>query len=163
MSTGERFSDEAPGEGNVKRFTAIAAVCAVGLVAPATVGAATKEYTGTIAGGGSVGFKIKSGQNGSKVKGFGFATFPVGCTGGPNTASGHVTFAPKVKNRKFEIHAVAGDPNHPDARLDVTGKLKSGGNVEGTIKVEGKNLEVDNPPDSHANCESEKADWTAST
>lgn len=130
---------------------------------PASVGAATKEYTGTIDGGGTVNFKIKKTKNGSKVKDFQFATFPVDCTGGPNTASGHVTFSPKVKHKKFEIHAVAGNPQNPDARLDITGKLTSGGNAEGTIKVDGSNLEVDTPPDSHDNCTSEKADWTASS
>ena len=144
----------------MRKQLALAGVCVVGLVAPTTVGAATKSYNGTFEPGGTLSFKVKNTNNGKKVKAFTFVGFPVQCNSGPETTSGNLSFAPKVKDKKFEADAILGNPSNPQARLTLLGKLKGGGEAEGTMKVKGSKVPID--PSGSGNCSSPKTDWTAS-
>ena len=144
----------------MRKLLALAGVCVVGLVAPTTVGAATKSYNGTFEPGGTLSFKVKNTNNGKKVKAFTFLGFPVQCNSGSETTSGNLSFAPKVENKKFEAHAILGNSNNPLAKLTLVGKLKGGGQAEGTMKVSGTNVPID--PSGSGNCSSPKTDWTAS-
>ncbi|MGZ8328784.1 MAG: hypothetical protein ACXWUV_14890, partial [Allosphingosinicella sp.] len=94
----------------MKRLTAIAAVFALGLIAPTTVGAAAKEYNGTFESSGTVDFKLKKSNKGKKkIIDFAFHGFPVHCDGGPNSTSGILKFKVKVEKNKFEADAQSTD------------------------------------------------------
>lgn len=147
----------------MRKFVALLVVSAVGLAAPASMGATVKQYNGTFTPGGTLSFKLKKTNKGKKVIDFTFSNFPVACSGGPNTTSGNLTFPVKVKNNKFEAAGVAGnDPNNPRSRLDLTGEFKPGQKAEGTMKVRGPKVNVDNPPPrGTSDCSSPKTNWTA--
>ncbi len=119
----------------MRKQLALAGVCVVGLVAPTTVGAATKSYNGTFEPGGTLSFKVKNTNNGKKVKAFTFVGFPVQCNSGPETTSGNLSFAPKVKDKKFEADAILGNPSNPQARLtlvwEAQGRRRGRGHDEG--------------------------------
>jgi hypothetical protein len=147
----------------VKKFTAIALVCAVGLVAPATVGAATKSYSGTFEVSGTMGFDVKTKKGKRKVINFSFSSLPLECDGGPNTTSGSVPdFKIKVSDGgSFDADLISKDPG-AEAELNINGKLKSGGKAQGTVRVHGQNVGVnDQSGGARQPCDSGKTKWTA--
>jgi ABC-type sugar transport system substrate-binding protein len=145
----------------MKRFAALAGVLVVGLVAPATVGAAAKTYVGVFESSGELGFKVKKTEHGKKIKEFDWFQFPLQCQSGPRTTTNGLSFAPKVRDRRFEAVAIVGNQGNPKAELRLTGKLKSGGSAEGTLKIEGRDVPLDPEPTSDK-CSSPKTSWTAS-
>ena len=146
----------------MKKFLTLAGVSAVALIAPATVGAATKSYNGTFVPGGTLSFDLKKTNKGKKILDYTFFGFPVQCKSGPETTSGHLNFAVKVKHNRFEANAQSNEPG-AESKLTLIGKLKNGGQAEGTLKVQGKDVKIDDPPGARKNCSSPKTAWTAST
>jgi hypothetical protein len=145
----------------MRKLLALAGVTAVALVAPATVGAATKVYEGTVTPGGTVKFKLKTTENGKKVAGFRFSGVPAVCTSGAETVSGRITFADRVENNRFQFRAVAGNPQNPQAAAIVKGEI-SRNSAEGTIRVHGRKVLVDPPANGQrSECETGTLDWTA--
>jgi hypothetical protein len=147
----------------MRRLTVVTVICAVGLVAPATVGAATRSYSGTFESSGTVGFDVRKKDGKRKVINFSFSNLPLECDGGPNSTSGSVpNFRIKVSKRgNFDADLVSTDPD-AEAELNIDGKLKSGGNAEGTVRVHGEDVIVNNPQGDRQPCDSGKTDWTAS-
>src|SRR5690348_6467715 len=113
----------------MKKFLALAGVAAIGVVAPATVGASTKEYAGSFETSGTIGFKVESKQGKKKVIRLRFASFPLDCDGGPNTATGNVPeFKIKVNDSgKFDADLIS-EGTGTKAELNIDGKLMGGGN-----------------------------------
>jgi hypothetical protein len=147
----------------MRKVLALAGVSAVALLAPATVDAATKNYGGGFDPSGNLEFKLEKTKHSKKVKGFKFFALPVQCDSGPNTVSGKITFAIKVKRKKFEAVATSDNPDS-EAKLSLYGKFTGGGNAKGTLKVKGENVNVDNPVRRGSDtCASPKTNWTAST
>ncbi len=146
----------------MRKLIALMALSIAVLIAPAAVGAAKKTYGGAFESSGELQFDLKKANKGKKILDFTFAGFPVQCDSGSQTTSGHLTFAIKVKNNKFEADAISTNPGS-ESKLNLTGKLKNGGQAEGTLKVHGANVLIDNPPNTRDNCTSPKTDWTAST
>lgn len=144
----------------MRKLFALTGMIVVALIAPATVGAATKVYVGQFETSGEVQFKVVKTNNGKKIKDFNWFQFPLNCEGDPNTSTNGLSFAPKVQNSKFEAVAIA-DDNGLDAKLKVTGTLKGSGKARGTLEIDGRKVPVDNDP-SPDKCSSPKTSWTAS-
>ena len=147
----------------MKRLTVVTVICAVGLIAPATVGAATRSYSGAFEVSGTVGFDVKTKRGKKKVINFSFSQLPVECDGGPNTSSGNVPeFKIKVNDSgKFDADLVSTDPG-AEAELNIDGKLKSGGKAEGTVRLHGQDVIVNNTSGgARQPCDSGKTEWTA--
>ena len=138
----------------MRKLFALTGAIVVALVAPATVGAAAKVYVGEFETSGEVQFKVKKTNDGKKIKEFDWFQFPLDCQGTPNTSTNGLSFAPKVKNNKFEAVGIA-DSNGLDAKLKVTGTLKGSGQAKGTLEIDGKKVPVDNEP-SPDKCSSSK-------
>ena len=147
----------------MKKFLALAGVSAVALIAPGTVGAATKSYSGTFESSGTVGFDVKKKKGKRKVIKFRFDDLPVECDAGPNTASGNVPeFKIKVSDGgNFDADLVSETPG-AEAELNIAGKLKSGGKAAGNLRLHGKDVIVDNTAGGETQpCDSDKTKWTA--
>lgn len=145
----------------MRKLAFFAGVAAIALGAP-TAGAAGKSYDGTFEPGGTLAFKLEKTKTGKKIFNYRFKSFPLQCSGGPNTTSGNLTFAVRVKNNKFSTVAVAGnDPQNPAAKLSLAGTLKPNGNAKGTMKIEGSKVDVDSGRRSA--CSSPRTDWSASS
>jgi hypothetical protein len=147
----------------VKRLTVVTVICAVGLVAPATVGAATKAYSGTFESSGTMGFDVKTKKGKRNVINFHFTALPLECDGGPNSSSGNVPeFKIKVSDGgSFDADLISTDPG-AQAELNIDGKLKSGGKAQGTVRVHGQDVVVnDTSGGPRQPCDSGKTKWTA--
>lgn len=148
----------------MKKLLALAGLLAlaIGLVTEANAGTRTKDYNGTFEPGGTLSFTVKPTDNGKKVVKFKFFLFPVQCDSGMNTTTGRITFGMKVRNKEFHARAVN---DAGTSELAVEGRLKGGGEAQGTLKVKGSGVNVDHPPPRRGtdSCSSPKTDWTAST
>lgn len=85
------------------------------------------------------------------------------CQGHPNpeATSGEITFRVPVRNKRFQINGIAGDPNNPTAALRVRGELTAPRKAKGTIRVHGSAVPLDPPTGGRGDCESTRQDWTA--
>ena len=127
---------------------------ALSLALAGPVAAKTKSYAGIVEGGGTVDFKAKKKHGKKSVKDFTFREVPIDCAGGPNTASGHVTFKMKLQQKQFS----------GSAESDSGGKLKVEGTVRksnsnGTIRVFGS-VPLDDET-TGSECDSGTVAWTA--
>jgi hypothetical protein len=144
----------------MRKLFAFTGTIVVALVAPATVGAAAKVYVGEFETSGEVQFKVKKTDHGKKIKEFDWFEFPLNCQGTPKTSTNGLSFAPKVRNNRFEAVATAiGDGL--DAKLKVTGTLKGSGKAKGTLEIDGDKVPVNEAP-SPDKCSSPRTSWTAS-
>jgi hypothetical protein len=125
----------------------------VALVLPAQAAAKGKHYTGTVAPGGTVNFKVVQKRHTKKkrVSGFRFAGVPVICADGAHTAHGFVSFPVKLNKGRFNIVASS---TVTGAKLDIHGNLKAG-----TIELSG-NTAIE-PSGTGTSCQSGVLGWTA--
>ena len=142
-----------------KTTISCAAVC-LALVVPTVADASKKEYSGKIDPSGTVSFTLRKQDEKRDVLKFAWADLPVDCMGDPDTTDGKLSFAIPVKDKKFKARAVLGDPDAPDARAVVKGKLKGKRRAVGTIEVDGRKLPTSDG--GSRNCESGLLDWKAS-
>ena len=146
----------------------VVALCALLLMATvASSASTTKKYSGDIEKGGTVDFTVKTTKRPgkprrSKVVKFVFEGLVVQCQAPPSTdsTSGNITFSVPVRNRKFQINAVVGDPNDPNASLKVKGEQTGPRKFKGTIRVHGTDVALDSSADT-GNCESTTQSWDA--
>ena len=145
----------------MRRTTISCAAVCLALVTPTIADASKKEYDGKIDPSGTVSFTLRKQDGKLDVLKFAWDALPVDCNGTPHTTDGKLSYAIPVKDNKFKARAVLGeDPDAPDARAVIKGKLKGKRNAEGTIEVDGRKLPTEDGK-TH-NCESGLLDWKAS-
>jgi hypothetical protein len=147
----------------VKRLL-VCLVLVLALALPAQASARQREYDGTIAPSGELGFKVKlkKGEK-PKVKGFTFFRVPITCDGGPNTTFGRITGGLKVRKKRFgaQLTNDAGTSN-----LHVAGtvsKRASSGTIRvfGAVPLEQPRPDPGEPFPTGTNCDTGVLNWTA--
>ncbi len=142
----------------MKKLSVLAlAVCTLSVAVPATAG--TAKYKGDIDPSGRLAFSVEKAAGKVKVDKLNWSVLPVDCNGTPGTTSGGLSFRVPVKQGSFHAAAVLGDPDNPEAKADIRGKLTAKA-ASGTISVSGTKTPLDTGKDS--NCRSGSLDWTAS-
>lgn len=134
--------------------------CALGtcaaLLLAATALAATKNYSGTVDGGGNLQLRIKTHRGHTKLTRFDFQHVTLRCAGKSKKATGNLSFTRPVNDREFTIRGV----NSEGGVIRVNGKLRKHGRAKGTIRLDGA-IHVDGTPGFAHNCHSGVEDWTA--
>lgn len=138
------------------------AVCAA-LLLPSAALAKKKDYLGAVQPSGEIAMTLKKSKSGKKsILNLDWDQVPVTCKGGTQkTSSGAFTFKVPVKQNEFTGRGVLGNPNNPDARAVIKGKIKTAKKIKGNIRLDGKKLPVDQGGTD--NCDSERLRWKATT
>ena len=143
------------------RRTTIGCIAAcLAMLVPTVADASKRDYAGKIDPSGTVSFTLRKKDGQRDVLRFAWDQLPVQCNSKPYSTDGKLSFAIEVKDRKFKARAVLGDPDKPDARAVIKGKLKGKRRAVGTIEVDGSKLPTNDG--ETRNCESGLLDWKAS-
>ena len=146
----------------MRKHIALAAVLAVALTAPGSVsaGQGKVKYVGSFEPTGTLSFVVEKTKRGKKVFRYKWNDVPLDCRSGPETSSSRLTYAVRVKNKKFSARAVD-NVSDPGAFLRINGEFQGSTSATGNMSLEGKNVPVDSG--GRRNCESGRVGWTALT
>ncbi len=143
----------------MRKLIAVVGVVSVAFAATTAVGGLNRSmYRGDFEETGRMSFTLERFQNGKRVINFSWKQFPLDCQGRARTSSGHLEFSQKVERRRFSAEAVD-DADDPGSRLSMAGRLVGQRNAQGTLRIRGKEVPLDNG--SVRNCESGTVGWTA--
>jgi hypothetical protein len=153
-----------------RRLGTIVSLVIVAVLAVAAVAIAKKDpwagkYKGAGATGGTIKFHTETLVSKHKIYGLKFLKIPVNCSDGAepatDTSDGQVNTLIKLKGKTFHYTASASSPSLKST-LVFDGKLTHGrSKAEGTIRVYGDLVPVNNSTTISRPCDSGVLDWTA--